>query len=46
MKDIKDFLEPYIKNNRSTKEICAALKFRFNKCENRKFDFSGLAKSS
>lgn len=35
-----------MRNGNSTKELIAALKFRFNYCERRAFVFKGLQKSS
>jgi hypothetical protein len=35
-----------LETNGSTKELVAALKFRFNACERRAFAFKGLAKAS
>ena len=45
-KHVREFIQTYIKDGKSTQVLVAALKFRFNECEKRSFSFKGLIRAS
>jgi integrase len=44
--DVRHYIQEYSGAGKSTKMLVAALKFRFNYCEKRGFDFSRLIKQA